>query len=79
MCALWSQKLGAARPAWVEWAAAYDPQRVTSQAAPVKAFLREVLSMRLFACQNREGNCTKQETAIGEFKSVRTARANPLC
>lgn len=65
-----SQRVGE-RPAWTELAAAYDPQRLTPQVPAVKLFLREALSQRLFACQNREGNCTKQESAKGEFKSVR--------
>src|SRR5262245_24427576 len=56
------ERVGGARPAWSELVSIYDPQRIGGQATTIKAFLREVLSLRLFACQNREGKCTKQET-----------------
>ena len=68
--AIFAERVGGARPAWTELVGIYDPQRIVPQAAIIKAFLREVLSLRLFACQNREGKCTKQETTAVRSSSV---------
>lgn len=63
LVSIFVQRVGA-RPTWTDLVRVYDPQRLAPQLGVVKGLFRDVLSLRLFACQNREGNCTKQESTV---------------
>lgn len=67
---IFGERLGGMKPAWADLAAAYNPLDLQPQIGAVRALFRDVLGNRMFACQNREGECKRAEGAIGEFKSV---------
>ena len=65
-----AERANVAKPSWADLPATYDPQRIGPDVLQLKALFRDMLGHRLFACQNREGECKKAEATIGEFKSV---------
>lgn len=69
--AFFCQWLKVTKPSWSDLPATYDPLRLAPDLPQLRALIRDVLSNRMFACQNREGECKRAEGTLGEFKSVR--------